>query len=397
MNDISFDIAAHWLPVSEKKGSIEKDTLRIKVAGINYHTKAIPEEWGVCTGYIKKQPDNPHDSNAIAFYKSDGLLLGYVQKELQNYVNEFTGEKELDCIFAISPFVSSEGTTCNQAYAYILKFFEDDINYATEMINTITENAGNDVIIDMEHFQKTLPSDIVDSEEDGIDETEEDNNTVFRYDEFYKFPQSDKTGKKSFDTLTVKLENADWFFDRKQWKAGVFSGYIDKAEFEEYNNKYGVYREDNSLIGWPNSFDFDDRITEFTEGHRVFCIFSLIPKIDSNTNCIEISGKAVLIKFFENEKDYAYKLFEETRIRLAETGTKEYKKFSEKKETIEDCGDTVSLSWSFDTKRYNFGEKKLTYLDEKGRPEKKGGCMAILAIISTISFLCITFLAVFFQ
>lgn len=387
MNDISFDIAVHWLPVCEKKGSIEKDTLRIKVTGINYHTKAIPEEWGVYTGNVKKQPDNPHDSNAIAFYKSDGQLLGYVKRELQNYVNEFTGERELDCIFAISPFVSSEGTTCNQAYAYILKFFEDDTNYATEMINTITENAGNDVIIDMEHFLKTLPSDIVNSEED--------NNTVFRYDEFYKFPQADKTGKKSFDTLTVKLENADWFFDRKQWNAGVFSGYIDKADFEEYSNKYGVYREDNSLIGWSNGFD--DRITEFTEGHRVFCIFSLIPKIDNNTNCIEINGKAVLIKFFENEKDYAYKLFEETRTRLAETGIKEYKKFSKKKETIEDCGDTVSLSWFFDTKRYNFGEKKLTYLDDKGQPEKKGGCMALIVLISTTFFMCITFLAILCQ
>ena len=37
MTDINFDIAKHWLPVSEKQGSIEKDTLRIKVAGINFH------------------------------------------------------------------------------------------------------------------------------------------------------------------------------------------------------------------------------------------------------------------------------------------------------------------------------------------------------------------------
>ena len=34
MNDINFDITKHWLPVGEKQGSIEKDTLRIKVSGI---------------------------------------------------------------------------------------------------------------------------------------------------------------------------------------------------------------------------------------------------------------------------------------------------------------------------------------------------------------------------
>lgn len=30
MNDINFDITKHWLPIGEKQGSIEKDTLRIK-------------------------------------------------------------------------------------------------------------------------------------------------------------------------------------------------------------------------------------------------------------------------------------------------------------------------------------------------------------------------------
>lgn len=46
MNDINFDIAKHWLPVSEKQGSIEKDTLRIKVSGVNFHTKPEADSWG---------------------------------------------------------------------------------------------------------------------------------------------------------------------------------------------------------------------------------------------------------------------------------------------------------------------------------------------------------------
>ena len=65
MNDINFDIAKHWLPMSEKQGSIEKDTLRIKVAGINFHTKPETSCWGVFTGSIKPEPSNPYDSNAI--------------------------------------------------------------------------------------------------------------------------------------------------------------------------------------------------------------------------------------------------------------------------------------------------------------------------------------------
>lgn len=46
MNDINFDIAKHWLPVSEKQGNIEKDTLRIKVSGVNFHTKPAADSWG---------------------------------------------------------------------------------------------------------------------------------------------------------------------------------------------------------------------------------------------------------------------------------------------------------------------------------------------------------------
>ena len=262
MNDINFDITKHWLPVGEKQGSIEKDTLRIKVSGINFHTKPEANFWGVFTGCIKTEPNNPYDTNAIGFYKTDGQLLGFVQKELQDYVNKFSKGKELDCVIAITPFISKDGKVRNQAYATILKFFEDDIEYATEMINRITEDVGNDAFIEITHFEKELPTlNVSQPKVDDKDNNNEDNdsNVIFRYDEFYKFPQSDKTGKKTYDTLTVRIEDADWYFDRKKWQAGVFSGYVDVVHLESLN-QYGIYREDNTLVGRPNSFDFDDEI-----------------------------------------------------------------------------------------------------------------------------------------
>ena len=153
MNDIKFNISEHWLPVNEKQGSLDKDTLRIKVSGINYHTKPDTSYWGVFTGSIRLEPNNPYDSNAIGFYKSDGQLLGYVQKELQDYVGKFTKGRELDCVIVITPFFSKEGKIQNQAHATILKFFEDDIEYATETINRVTEDVGNDALIEMTHFE----------------------------------------------------------------------------------------------------------------------------------------------------------------------------------------------------------------------------------------------------
>lgn len=77
-------------PVNEKRGTIDKDTLRIKVSGINFHTQQEASFWGIFTGYIKPDTNNTYAPNAIGFYKSDGILLGYVQKELQDYVGKFT-------------------------------------------------------------------------------------------------------------------------------------------------------------------------------------------------------------------------------------------------------------------------------------------------------------------
>lgn len=384
MNDIKFDIAKHWLPISEKQGVVEKDTLRVKVSGINFHTKPEASSWGVFTGVIKSEPNNQYDANAIGFYKQDGQLLGYVQKELQEYVNQFTKGKDLDCVIAITPFMAKDNTVCNQAYATILKFFEDDIEYATETINTVTENVGNDALIEITHFENGTHSVSVNrNEAEGDSDNDDNGNTVFRYDEFYKFPQCDKTGKKTFDTLSVRIENADWYFDRKKWQAGVFTGYVDVVHLES-SNKYGIYRDDNTLVGCPNSFDFDDEIQEFTEGQRTFCIFLLVPHIDNKTSCIEIRGKAVLIKFFENEKAYAHKLFEETRTKLAKSAIADYRAFTEKKEEIENSGVSVMLSWGFDSRRYTFGDKQTTYLEAIDQPKKPNrGCMSFIAL-STI-------------
>lgn len=388
MNGIEFDIAQHWLPITEKLGSIEKDTLRIKVSGINFHTKSEPNSWGIFSGYIKLEENNINDSAAIAFYKSDGQLLGYVKKELQDYVNQFTNGRELDCIITITPFISKDNKIVNQAYATILKFFENDVEYATEMINRITEDAGHDALIETTHFEKEISSNNyscpIDEETTANEET---CNTTFRYDEFYKFPHNDKTGKKTYDTLTIKIENADWYFDKKKWQAGVYSGYLDAVHLESAN-QYGVYREDDTLVGCPNSFDFDDEIQEFAEGHRVFCIFMLVPHIDSKTFCIDIKGKAILIKFFEGEEDYARKIFEDTRMRLSKAALTEYKKFNEKKKEIEDGGDSVLLSWGFDKYRYKFGEHGTTYLnDDEHNPKSPKGCSAVIALFATISML----------
>lgn len=47
------------------------------IAGINYR-KGISGYIGQSTGYLKPQPTNRHDPNAIAIYADDGHHLGYI-------------------------------------------------------------------------------------------------------------------------------------------------------------------------------------------------------------------------------------------------------------------------------------------------------------------------------
>ena len=103
-----------------------------------------------------------------------------------------------------------------------------------------------------------------------------------------------------------------------------------------------------------------------------------------------MKGKAVLIKFYENEENYAHKLFEDTRMRLAKAAVADYKKFTEKKEELEACDIKAMLSWSFDTRRYTFGDNGTTYLDDKGQTQRQNkGCFQLIAMLVAISMLVV--------
>ena len=53
------------------------EIVRYDIAGINYR-KGIADYIGESTGYLKPQPSNRHDPNAIAVYADDGHHIGYI-------------------------------------------------------------------------------------------------------------------------------------------------------------------------------------------------------------------------------------------------------------------------------------------------------------------------------
>ena len=71
------ELLEHRAAARESKIAPGIEIYQYSIAGINYR-KGIATYLGRSTGYIKPEPTNRHDPNAIAVYADDGHHLGYI-------------------------------------------------------------------------------------------------------------------------------------------------------------------------------------------------------------------------------------------------------------------------------------------------------------------------------
>lgn len=71
------DLLEHRAAARESKIAPGIEIYQYSIAGINYR-KGIAAYLGRSTGYIKPEPTNRHDPNAIAVYADDDHHLGYI-------------------------------------------------------------------------------------------------------------------------------------------------------------------------------------------------------------------------------------------------------------------------------------------------------------------------------
>lgn len=67
-----------------------------KIAGA--HFRCSPQDVGGFLGYIKHEPTNKHDPNAIAIYRNDGKHLGYIPKDETSSFRRWSAKEELPCV-----------------------------------------------------------------------------------------------------------------------------------------------------------------------------------------------------------------------------------------------------------------------------------------------------------
>lgn len=67
-----------------------------KIAGVQYRNDA--QDIGGFLGYVCSEPNNPHDKNAIAIYRNDGKLIGYIPKDEIKDFREWSAKDNLPCV-----------------------------------------------------------------------------------------------------------------------------------------------------------------------------------------------------------------------------------------------------------------------------------------------------------
>lgn len=67
-----------------------------KIAGVQYRNDA--QDIGGFLGYVRSEPTNPHDKNAIAIYRNDGKHVGYIPKDETKDFREWSAKENLPCV-----------------------------------------------------------------------------------------------------------------------------------------------------------------------------------------------------------------------------------------------------------------------------------------------------------
>ena len=99
---LSFSVA---FDKNDMTGDMNKDSLEARISGLSFYVDFDNyTEYSIEGGYLKAEPNNIHDPNAIAIFHDSGKLIGYVSKECILEVKKFTDGENAPCLLTSSLF-----------------------------------------------------------------------------------------------------------------------------------------------------------------------------------------------------------------------------------------------------------------------------------------------------
>lgn len=84
------------ISVSITTSHSDDEELYTNIAGVKY--RCNEKDQGGFLGYTKSEPENEHDPNAVAVYRNDGKMLGYIPTDRLDQYHQMAQGKQLSCI-----------------------------------------------------------------------------------------------------------------------------------------------------------------------------------------------------------------------------------------------------------------------------------------------------------
>ncbi len=83
-------------PHSDVSEGYEPCAFHTRIAGVSYHNDI--QDIGGFFGYVRHDPENEYDPNAIAVHRNDGSLVGYIPKDETDELRAWSSEEKLPCM-----------------------------------------------------------------------------------------------------------------------------------------------------------------------------------------------------------------------------------------------------------------------------------------------------------
>jgi len=112
----------------------DMDTMRTEITGMRYHCSL--SDVGPVNGFVKPEPDNPHDPEAQVVVRADGKVLGYIPKVALPEYADFN-RRGMTCPFAGYVKVSRQG----YLWADILVALPTNRSFAESALTSYLEEA----------------------------------------------------------------------------------------------------------------------------------------------------------------------------------------------------------------------------------------------------------------
>lgn len=169
---LSFSVA---FEKSDMTGEFGKDSLEARIAGLSHYVDMNNyTNYSIEGGYIKAEPDNIHDPNAISIYHESGKHIGYIAKECILGVKEFTDGETAPCLIYIAPFMDNEGEEGFKGVVRIFRYYDGETDY----VNSMMEHYLNVYIIRLKDAMEEFERKVDNKYKALLSDNEDDNNHI---------------------------------------------------------------------------------------------------------------------------------------------------------------------------------------------------------------------------